>query len=201
MLKVGLTGGIGCGKTTVTNLFRDHGIPIIDADQITRRLVEPGSDALRAIAARFGEAYLDSNGNLNRRALRQRIFEDPDAKKGLEAILHPRVRDEIQQRLATLDAPYCLVVIPLLIESGMQDLVDRVLVVDCRPEQQTERVVARDGVPPEHVEAIMAAQLAQQQRLAAADDVIDNSGDLRGLEAQISELDARYRQLSANPDL
>lgn len=197
MLRVGLTGGIGCGKTTVTNLFRELGAAVVDADEITRELVEPGSDALREIARRLGSDYLDSNGRLNRPALRRRIFDDPGAKEMLEAILHPRVRAEIEQRLATLEAPYCLIVIPLLIESGMQDLVDRVLVVDCLPAQQTERVASRDGVPSEQIQAIMAAQLNRERRLAAADDVIDNSGALEALESRITELDAQYRQIAS----
>jgi dephospho-CoA kinase len=196
MLVVGLTGGIGCGKSTVSRRFSELGVPVIDADDIARELVEPGSPALDEIAESLGAESIDASGRLNRSALRRRIFEDPEAKSRLEHILHPRVRAEIQARLTTIDAPYCLVAVPLLIESGMQDLVDRVLVVDCDPEQQVERVAARDTVPAEQVEAILSAQLPREQRLAAADDVIDNSGTPEALFLRIEELDGLYRRLA-----
>jgi dephospho-CoA kinase len=200
MLVVGLTGGIGCGKSTVSRRFSELGVPVIDADDIARKLVEPGSPALDEIAERLGAEYIDASGRLNRSALRERIFDDPEARATLEHILHPRVRAEIQTRAAKIDATYCLVAVPLLIESGMQDLVDRVLVVDCDPDQQVARVAARDTVPAEQIRAILAAQLPREQRLAAADDVIDNSGTPEALFLRIEDLDAQYRRIGTTPD-
>lgn len=197
MLSVGLTGGIGCGKSTVAQAFAALGVPVIDADLIARELVRPGTPALAAIVRSFGANILTASGELDRRALRERVFRDPQARARLEALLHPRVRKAIEARRREIDAPYCLIVVPLLIEAGMTDLVDRVLVVDCDQDQQLARVSARDGVDPTQVQAIMRTQVDRRTRLAAADDVIDNRGALAELEERVRALHRRYLDLAA----
>lgn len=197
MLSVGLTGGIGCGKSTVARTFAALGVPVIDADLIARELVRPGSPALAAIVRAFGPGVLTVSGELDRRALRERVFRDPEARARLEALLHPLVREAIAARRREIRAPYCLIVVPLLIEAGMTDLVDRVLVVDCDPEQQLKRVCARDGVEPAQVRAIMQAQADRGTRLAAADDVIENRGSEAELERSVRALHRRYLDLAA----
>ena len=146
MLRIGLTGGIGSGKSTVAALFAHRGIPVIDTDVIARELVGPGQPALAEIAREFGNDLVTANGELDRGRLRQRVFDDPAARRRLEAILHPRIRAAVQQRLAALDTPYCLIVIPLLVETKFDEFVDRVLVVDVDEEYQRERTSRRDGV-------------------------------------------------------
>lgn len=188
MLRVGLTGGVGCGKTMVAENFKRLGVPVIDADELTRELVTPPSDSLDAIVARFGPGVLRSGGRLDRRKLREIVFEDSRARRDLEAILHPRVRGLIEERGSELDAPYCLIAVPLLVESGMLDLAQRVLVVDCEPEQQIERVTSRDGIPPAQVRAIMNSQVSREARLEAASEVIRNSADPESLEKAIRRL-------------
>lgn len=197
MLRIGLTGGIGSGKSTVANLFAARGVPVIDTDAIAHELVEPGQPALAEIAARFGADLLDDAGRLDRARLRERVFADSRQRKQLEAILHPRIRAEMERRLARSDAPYALLVIPLLFEAGWQDLVDRVLVVDVPPEVQRARVAARDRVATAQIDAILAAQATRDQRCAGADDIIDNSSDNASLEACVDELHRRYLGLAA----
>jgi dephospho-CoA kinase len=197
MLKVGLTGGIGTGKSLVADRFAARGVPVIDADLLARDAVAPGSPGLAEIRARFGDALIDASGALDRAALRARIFADPAEREALEAIIHPRVREAIGEALRACDAAYALVVVPLLFESGMQDLVDRVLVVDAPPESQVARVAARDGVPEEQVRAAIAAQLDPAQRRARADDLIENTAGPQAVAHRIAELDARYRELAA----
>ncbi|NIR61925.1 MAG: dephospho-CoA kinase [Gammaproteobacteria bacterium] len=196
MLKVGLTGGIGSGKSTAAAYFRERGAPVLDADEIARELVAPGRPALDEIVETFGPDLLRPDGRLDRHRLRRRVFDDPEQRRRLEAILHPRVRAELERRLAALDARYCVLVVPLLLEAGYRDLVDRVLVIDAPPELQRERAQARDGLPRTQVEAIAAAQAERAERLAAADEVIRNDGDLEKLRAQVAALDERYRRLS-----
>ena len=198
-LTIGLTGGIGSGKSTVAALFAEKGVPVIDADEITRELVRPGQPALDEIVERFGSGILDSAGNLDRRRLREEAFADPEGRRALEAILHPRVRESIQVRVRALAGshPYCIVAIPLLVESRMQDLVDRVLVVDVPEGVQIERTILRDEVPPEQVRAILEAQADRQERLAWADDILDNSADAKHLQEAVGRLDGRYRRLAA----
>lgn len=198
MLTIALTGGIGSGKSTVADRFAELGVPVIDADLLARDLVEPGSPALAEIVEAFGTEVLSQDGGLNRRALRQRVFGDGVARKRLEAILHPRIRVEMQQRLAALDAPYALLVVPLLLETGQSDLADRILVVDLPPELQEERAGLRDGQSRENIRSIMAAQCSRRQRLAAADDVIDNGGTPQRLEAQVDAMHRRYMSLCRN---
>lgn len=198
MVVVGLTGGIGSGKTTVAERFAARGVPVVDADAIARELVAPGTPALAVITERFGTVMLDREGRLDRRRLREQVFADPARRRQLEAILHPRIRAEIRQRLAALPAstPYTVVVIPLLVESGWRDLVDRVLVVDVPRAQQIERTCRRDGATTAQVEAILAAQATREERLAAADDVVYNEGEPTDLDHQIDALDAQYPELA-----
>lgn len=196
MLRIGLTGGIGCGKSTVSKLFERFGTPVIDADSISRSLVDPGSPALQEIEKSFGSQILTSDGHLDRAKMRQLVFTDTDAKSRLEAILHPRVRDEIESRIQALDADYCVVVIPLLIEAGMTDLVDRVLVVDCSEPEQIARVSTRDRTPADQVKAIIASQVDRETRLAIADDVIDTTGS-PNLQPVVENLHRQYLDLAA----
>lgn len=192
MLGVGLTGGIGCGKSAVADAFADLGVPVIDADRIAHALVEPPSPALDEIVDAFGADILLDDGRLDRRALREQVFADPGARRRLEAILHPRVRETLRREREALDAPYCILVIPLLFESGLEDTVDRVLAVDCPEALQIERVTGRDGVDEAAVRAVMAAQISRSERRARADDLIDNAGTVAELRTRVSELHAKY---------
>ena len=197
MLRIGLTGGIGSGKSTTAELFAALGVPVIDADLIARELVEPGQPALAEIVAAFGDDAVDAQGNVDRRRLRQRVFADLTQRKRLEAILHPRIHAEMARRTRAQSAPYVVLVIPLLLEADQRDLVDRVLVVDASPEAQRQRAGKRDGLTAEQVDAMLAAQCNRRQRLDQADDVIDNNGDLRALQRQVNALHRRYLDLAA----
>lgn len=188
MLVVGLTGGIGSGKTAVSDRFSAYGVPIIDTDVLARELVEPGEPALAEIVAAFGPDCLDDAGGLDRTRLRKRIFADANGRQQLEAILHPRIRALARQRIAGLTAPYCLLVIPLLAETGMTDLVDRVLVVDVPETEQLRRVMARDQTDEEQARRILSAQASREQRLALAHEIVENSGDFADLDRQIVAL-------------
>jgi dephospho-CoA kinase len=198
MLVVGLTGGIGSGKTAVSDRFAHYGVPVIDTDLIARELVEPGQPALAEIAAEFGPECLDNEGRLNRAHLRQRVFADEADRRRLEAILHPRIRAVARERIAALTTPYCLLVIPLLAETGMTDLVDRVLVVDVSEAEQTRRVMARDRIDETQARRILVAQASRSQRLALADEVVENSGDFASLDQQIAKLHRHYLQIVAD---
>ncbi|MDX9767198.1 MAG: dephospho-CoA kinase [Ectothiorhodospiraceae bacterium] len=193
---IGLTGGIGSGKSTVAAGFAARGITIVDTDVIARELVAPGSAALGEIAAAFGREHLNPDGSLNRASLRQRVFQDDAARKRLEAILHPRIRGITAERLAAAAGPYAIAVIPLLIESGLGDMVDRVLVVDCPEATQLARVTARDALDAGTVRRIMAAQVGRAERLRHADDVILNENGPEALARQIEVLDRHYRELA-----
>lgn len=195
MLKIGLTGGIGCGKTTVAELFAAKGVPVIDADRVSRDLVEPGRPALDAIVQRFGPELLEG-GRLNRARLRQIVFSAPLQRQWLEALLHPLVYEEMAARLRGLSAPYCLLVVPLLLETGRRDFVDRLLVVDCPAKAQRQRIKARDGLDDSELQRVLSAQLARQDRLAAADDVIENAGGPEDLAAQVDRLHRSYLALA-----
>jgi dephospho-CoA kinase len=195
MLRIGLTGGIGCGKTTVADLFAVKGIPVVDADLVARELVEPGQPALSAIVARFGPDIL-SAGRLDRARLRQIVFADPEQRLWLESLLHPRVYEGMRQRIATLAAPYGILVIPLLLETQGRDFVDRVLVVDCPEDVQRGRVKTRDHLDEAAVDRILAAQLSRAARLAAADEVISNAADPDELAVQVDRLHRLYLALS-----
>lgn len=190
---IGLTGGIGSGKSTVADLFAAQGIVVVDTDVIAHALTAPSGEALPEIVAAFGDAVLSPQGALDRGAMRRRVFADPAARKHLEAILHPRIRREAERCCAQAQSAYVLLVVPLLIESGdYRQRVDRVLVVDCAETTQIARVSARSGLSSEEVRAIMATQVSRAERLAAADDVIINEGGLGELGAQVMALHARY---------
>lgn len=198
MLRIGLTGGIGCGKSVVAQHFAALNVPYIDADQIAHHLTAQASPLLHTIQLAFGNEALLPDGVLNRAWLRQRIFSDPDARQKLEAILHPPILDEIKRQLNALqELPYVLLVIPLLLEIQMfRNLVDRILVVDCLEAQQRTRVNERSGLSTQEIDAILAAQMPREQRLALADDVLTNTGDLSELHAQIQTLHQAYTTLS-----
>lgn len=194
--RVGLTGGIASGKSTIAELFAARGVPVLDTDRIAREVVEPGRATLRAVIAEFGPEILGADGRLDRRALRRLIFAEPAARRKLEAILHPAIRAELARQSALAGGPYQILVIPLLVESGRIDSVDRILAVDCPVEDQLARLQARDGETAESAHAMIAAQASRDARLAAADDVILNAGTMSDLSAQVDLLDARYRVLA-----
>jgi dephospho-CoA kinase len=195
-LVVGLTGGIGSGKSTVSAIFESLGVPVIDADQLAHQLVAPGQAALDEIRKTFGERCITPDGHLDRALIRQRVFSNSDEKQKLESILHPRIRNRIVAWIAGLESPYCIVVIPLLLETGQTDLVDRILVVDIPENEQLTRVAARDGLTHNAVLAIMDSQTDRETRLAAADDVIANSSDIASLESRVRTLHSYYLEIS-----
>jgi len=198
MFTVGLTGGIGSGKSTVADCFAALGVPVIDTDVIARDLTAPGGPALDAIRAAFGDTVMQADRSLDRAALRRRVFADAGARRQLEAILHPRIRQAVELKLAALAGSYALVVIPLLVETGgYRDLLNRVLVVDCPEALQIARVVARSGLTPDEVKAILAAQASRAERLAAADDVIVNAASPESLPAQVATLHQHYQILAS----
>ncbi|MGM0703499.1 MAG: dephospho-CoA kinase [Pseudomonadota bacterium] len=197
---IGLTGGIASGKSTVARAFERLGIPWVDADDVAREVVEPGEPALTEIAARFGQRVLNADGSLNRRALREIVFADPDERRWLESVTHPRIRQRLAAKLERLqagEAPYVLLVSPLLFESGQHEMVERCLVIDVPEAVQIARTAARDDVDESQARAIVAAQMPRQERLARADDVIDNGSDEAALIAQVQRLDKTYRRLSS----
>jgi dephospho-CoA kinase len=196
MLVIGLTGGIGSGKTTVAQRFSAHGVPVLDADRTAHELVRPGTPALAGIAEAFGPDVLDAEGALDRARLRRVVLQDAERRRCLEALLHPLVRTALEQRLEALDAPYCILSVPLLVESRMTDLVDRVLVVDLPEGLQYRRALARGGLSATEVESIMAAQAGRERRLAAAHDVIANDADHDKLYRQVDELHRKYSLLA-----
>lgn len=193
---IGLTGGIGSGKSTVADLFARRGAAVIDTDVIARQLVAPGTEALADIRTAFSDTVVDAEGQLDRAGLRRLVFADEVARRRLEAILHPRIRSQVEHALAHIDAPYVVIVIPLLVETGgYRDLLDRVLVVDCPEPLQIERVIARNGLLPDEVHAIIATQASRTARLAAADDVIENTGSAEALQSAVADLHQRYLNL------
>ena len=198
---VGLTGGIGSGKSAVADLFAARGILVVDTDAVAHALTAPGGAALPAIRAEFGAAVAAADGALDRAAMRARVFADPAARKRLEAILHPMIRSESERLLAAdaTRAPYAIRMVPLLIEAGSyRERVDRIAVVDCAEATQIARVMSRNGLAGEEVERILAAQATRAERLAAADDVIDNDGDLDALRPQIERLHVNYLAYARN---
>ncbi len=195
-LIVGLTGGIGSGKSEVSRRFTALGIEVIDADEIAREVVIPGKPALTEITEHFGKHLLTPNGDLDRPRLREIIFKDPDEKRWLESLLHPQINALIRERLQAASSPYAILASPLLLETKQDQLVDRVLVVDASEEQQIARASRRDTNRVEQIKAIMATQSNREARLARADDVIDNDGELSALDAQLIELHQRYLHLA-----
>ncbi len=192
VLVIGVTGGIGSGKTTVANLFSSLGVPVIDADELARQVVAPGQPAYEEILQHFGTTILGKSGELDRRRLRARIFSDSAKRDRLEAIVHPRVYAQMKHLLDCLETPYAIVVVPLLIESGARELVDRVLVVDSPEELQIERTHRRDGTTRAAVKKILAAQLDRSARLSAADDIIENDASLEALAKVVSRLHRQF---------
>lgn len=196
VLRVGLTGGIACGKSFVAEQFAQLEIPVIDTDEIARQVVAPGQPGLEAIRTEFGPDVLMPSGELDRNALRSRVFTDGTDRRRLEAILHPRIRDIAVERSATLGGPYQIIVVPLLIETDFQQLVDRILVVDCPESLQRERLIARDDEDAGQVDRIMSAQLNRKERLRSANDVIDNTGTREQTRRQVEALHRRYLRLA-----
>lgn len=197
---VGLTGGIASGKSAAAHEFAAHGVHVADADIAARDAVAAGSEGLADVVAVFGAGVLDASGTLDRAAMRRRIFEDPDAKRILEAIVHPRVRAALQAECAAAPGPYTVAAIPLLAEAGGREAypwLDRILVVDAPVEAQRARLLARDGIDAALADRMIAAQATRAQRLALADDVIANTGTLADLAGHVAALDRVYRALAA----
>ena len=197
---IGVTGGIASGKSTVARAFEALGVPWVDADDVAREVVEPGEPALAEIHERFGRRVLNDDGTLNRRALREIVFADPAERRWLESVTHPRIRARLTEHLARLQAsgaPYVLLVSPLLFESGQSEMADRCLVIDVPETLQIERTAARDDVDEAQARAIVAAQMPRAERLARADDVLDNGGSEEEMRRRVAELDRRYRQLTS----
>jgi len=194
---IGVTGGIGSGKTSAAKLFAELGAAVVDTDEIARRLTARDGDAMGAIAKAFGDAVIAADGSLNRAAMRELVFADTGRRRQLEAILHPMIRAEARRRVLATTTPYVLLLVPLLLENNRYaSTVQRVLVVDCDETTQVERTVRRSQLSEESVRAIMAAQLPREKRVEQADDVIDNNGDLEQLRSQVTALHQRYLELA-----
>jgi dephospho-CoA kinase len=190
---VGLTGGIGSGKTAASEIFRELGALVVDTDEISRSLTAAQGAAMPAIREVFGPAYVAVDGSLDRKRVRELVFRDPAAKARLEAVLHPLIREQSRKSVSDAKQPYVVLVVPLLLETGAyRDLVQRVLVADCSEERQVERATRRSGISADEVRAIMASQLPRAARLERADDVLDNEGDLASLRRQVEKLHAGY---------
>ena len=190
--RIGLTGGIACGKSTVANLFVALGVTLVDTDLLAREVVEPGSPLLGEIARHFGAQVLQKDGSLDRAILRQRVFANPAERQWLEQLTHPAIRELTDARCEAATGPYVMVAIPLLVETRGAARFDRVLVVDCEPELQLARLQARDGMTREQAQRMLAAQATREQRLAVADDVILNNGDIAALRDQVEKLHGQY---------
>ena len=197
-LVIGLTGGIGSGKSAVADEFARLGATVVDTDAIAHELTGPGGAAIPEVTRQFGNAFVDAAGAMNRERMRDLVFSDPDEKKRLEALLHPMIRAESARRIASAAGPYALHVVPLLIESpGYRERVGRVLVVDCPEELQVTRVRQRSGLSEEAIRRIIASQIPRGKRLAAADDVIDNSGLISAMQQRVQQLHETYLRLAA----
>jgi dephospho-CoA kinase len=194
-LRIGLTGGIASGKSTVAQQFLDLGVPVIDADEAARAVVAPGTPGLVAVIERFGPSVVAKNGELDRRALRDLIFSDPGSRHDLEAILHPLIRADMELRTESATGPYIVMSIPLLVEGGSRDRVDRILVVDVDERVQLKRLMARDGSSLAQAQAILASQASRPARLAAADDVLLNAGTVTDLRQAVDRLHEQYLRL------
>jgi dephospho-CoA kinase len=198
---IGLTGGIGCGKTSVTRVFRELGAAVVDTDEIAHELTGPGGEAMDAIRREFGREFSAADGSLDRARMRRLAFSDPQARARLEAILHPLIRAQSRSRLNAATQPYALVVVPLLFETGAYgDLLRRVLVVDCDESQQIERTMRRSNLTEGEVRAIIAAQVSRKERIVRADDVLNNDGDMSALRKQVEALHAKYLLLARDGD-
>jgi dephospho-CoA kinase len=198
-LRIGLTGGIASGKTTVANGFAELDVPVIDTDVIAREVVHPGKPALDDIRERFGEAVIDASGQLDRTAMRTLIFSDANARIDLENILHPYIGAETRRQADAATGPYQLVVVPLLVGSELQQFVDRILAVDCAEETQIQRLMARDADSREEAQKILSSQASREDRLAIADDVIHNDQSIAQMLRQVAELNSLYQRLAETP--
>ncbi len=196
-LLIALTGGIASGKSAAASFFSDLDVPVFDTDQIARDVVEPGTPVLAQLVAHFGQDILDDDGRMDRARMRQRVFEDPAQRKQLEAIMHPAIRAELARRSQQADGPYQIHVIPLLVEGGRASDYERVLVVDCPEQDQLRRLMARDAASEEQARRILAVQASRAQRLAIADDVIENTGTLDDLRQRVQSLHHSYVQAAA----
>jgi dephospho-CoA kinase len=191
-LRVALTGGIASGKSTVADLFSEYGVPIIDTDVIARQLVRPGEPALEEIRATFGDEVFDADGGLDRKSMREIVFSDPQRRKQLESILHPKIREAVVAQSESVNGPYQIIAVPLLVGSPIQEFIDRVLVVDCDEDTQLNRLLARDAESEDQARRILAAQASRQDRLAIADDVILNDEELTDTRGQVDALHSKY---------
>ncbi|MEW7977677.1 MAG: dephospho-CoA kinase [Candidatus Sedimenticola endophacoides] len=196
MLVIGLTGGIASGKSTVTELFQTHGVPVIDADLVAHELTQPGQPALDAIHRHFGDAILQADGTLDRRALRHLVFDNPAEKQWIEQLLHPLIWRSMQHKLEQIESPYCILSIPLLVESAALDRVERILVVDCPEALQVQRVCVRDGCTRQQAQAIIDSQASRKERLAVTNDLITNTSTQSHLEDEIARLHQKYLDLA-----
>ncbi len=195
-LRIGLTGGIASGKSTVADLFAEHDVPIIDTDVIARQLVQPGEPAVDEIRSVFGDKVFSAQDELDRSSLRKIVFSDTSRREELESILHPRIRDEAIAQSNAAVGPYQIIVVPLLVGSPMQQFMDRILVVDCHEDTQLKRLLARDAENEDQARCILAAQASRQDRLAIADDVVSNDADLGSTRSQVNDLHNKYLTLA-----
>lgn len=196
MLRIGLTGGIGSGKSAVSDRFAELGVPVTDADVIAHSLTAPGGGAIEAIANAFGDGVIDADGAMDRDAMRALVFDDPSRREQLESILHPLIRQTMADQIAGFDFAYCILAIPLLVEGGTHPLVDRIVVVDAPIERRIQWIMARSALDEARIRSIMQAQATAQERQAVADDVIDNSGTLEDLRDRVDALHARFLALA-----
>jgi len=196
--RIGLTGGIGSGKTTASDHFASLGVPIIDTDLLSRELVEPGMPALAEIVAHFGADVLRPNGTLNRQALRAKAFASDEERNELEKILHPRIRDLAEARASKITAPYCIIVIPLLVETPWPIHVDRVLLVDADDVNRIRWIKERDGLTDDQLDRVLDSQASRIERIRAADDIVVNRGDMSAFYSELDDLHAKYLALAGN---
>ena len=195
-LIIGLTGGIGSGKSTVAQLFQKLKVPVFDTDTIARELTEPHNPVLKEIINEFGEGILDKSGNFDRNSMREKVFADASVRDRLEKILHPKIREALLTRIDSCDSPYCIAVIPLLIEKGWQNIVDRILVIDLPEELQLSRAMQRDNSSSQLIRQIMQTQVDRERRLSLADDVIDNTGSEEKLAQRVNQLHEKYLSIT-----
>ncbi|HSW13719.1 MAG TPA: dephospho-CoA kinase [Solimonas sp.] len=191
-LTIGLTGGVASGKSLIGDFFAELGVPVLDADQVARDVVAPGAPALLEIARSFGRQFLQADGQLDRRRMRERVFGDVEARRSLEAITHPHIRKRLTQWRDAQASAYCILSVAILVEAGMRELVDRVLVVDVLPETQLQRLTARDNINEDLGQKMIQAQASRRERLAAAHDVILNTGSIAAARTAVEELHAYY---------